>query len=222
MGYTKVMSFELNGVQIKTTVTEEGKVIDEHISSFLHPTDNHGTKVIGFDLEWHPFSCFDSKRLCRTPPPSPATFQLCDGNSCLIVYTQPNCMVPLSLLNFLRQPNYTFVGCGIKDNLANLEKQFYGIGCKNAVELGTLAATLMDEPHLRFCGVDELAFLVNELDLRKERPLNLGFSWGQHPLSEELAKLATINVYSYHKIGSTLLAKYRPNKSHPPVRCLFV
>jgi hypothetical protein len=72
----------------------------------------------------------------------------------------------------------------------------------------------MDEPHLRFCGVDELAFLVNELDLRKERPLNLGFSWGRNPLSEELAKLATINVYSYHKIGSALLAKYRP-KSHP-------
>jgi hypothetical protein len=61
--------------------------------------------------------------------------------------------------------------------------------------------------------------LVNELDLRKERPLNLGFSWGRNPLSEELAKFATINVYSYHKIGSALLAKYRP-KSHPPVRCI--
>ncbi|MCI79951.1 werner syndrome ATP-dependent helicase, partial [Trifolium medium] len=51
MGYTKVMSFELNGVQIKTTVSDELKVIDEHISSFLQPTDNHGTKVIGFDIE---------------------------------------------------------------------------------------------------------------------------------------------------------------------------
>jgi hypothetical protein len=217
MGDTKVMSFELNGVQIKTTVTkeEEVKVIDEHISSFLHPTDNHGTKVIGFDIEWHPFHCFEP-RLCPTPPPSPATFQLCDGNSCLIVHTQLNRRVPLSLLNFLRQPNYTFVGCGIKDNLANLEKQFYGIGCKNAVELGTLAATLMDEPHLRFCGVDELAFLVNELDLRKERPINMTFDWGRYPYSETHVKLATINVYSYHKIGSTLLAKYRP-QSHPPM-----
>ncbi|MCH92780.1 werner syndrome-like exonuclease-like, partial [Trifolium medium] len=102
-------------------------------------------------------------------------------------------MVPLSLLNFLRQPNYTFVGCGIKDNFANLEKHYYGIGCKNAVELGTLAATIMDEPHLRFCGVDELAFEVNELDLRKDRPLSLAFSWGLNPLSEELAKLATVH-----------------------------
>ncbi|WJX81508.1 hypothetical protein P8452_64377 [Trifolium repens] len=214
MDNKKVMSFELNGVQIKTTVTKEVEVIDEYISAFLHPTDNHGTKVIGFDLEWHPFAYF---RI--SPPPHPATFQLCDGNSCIIFYTQHNSRVPLSLLNFLRQPNYTFVGCGIKDNFANLEKQFYGIGCKNAVELGTLAATIMDEPHLRFCGVDELAFLVNELDLRKERPLNMTYDWGRYPYSEKLAKLATINVYSYHKIGSALLAKYRP-QSHPPVRCV--
>ncbi|XP_045797838.1 uncharacterized protein LOC123892027 [Trifolium pratense] len=222
-------TFLLNGVQIKTTVTSEAKVIDEHILSFLHPTDNHGTKVIGFDFEWHPIQYFESARINHPPSrikysesyeiyPHPATFQLCDGNSCLIIHTRRNSSVPLSLLNFLRQPNYTFVGCGIKDNFANLEKHFYGIGCKNAVELGTLAATLMDEPHLRFCGVDELAFLVDELDLRKERPLTMAFSWGDLP-SEELAKLATINVYSYHKIGSALLAKYRP-QSHPPVRCV--
>jgi hypothetical protein len=217
MNSTKVMSFEFNGVQIKTTVTNEPKVIDERILSFLYPTNNHQTKVIGFDFEWHPIASSGSDRNCPPSQASPANFQLCDENSCLIIYTRPNSKVPLSLLNFLRQPNYTFVGCGIKDNFANLEKHFHGIGlCKNAVELGTLAATIMDEPHLRFCGVDELAFLVNELDLRKERPLNMTYDWGRYPYSEKLAKLATINVYSYHKIGSTLLAKYRP-QSHPPM-----
>ncbi|GAU43854.1 hypothetical protein TSUD_174710 [Trifolium subterraneum] len=229
MSSTKVMSFELNGKKIKTTVTNEVIVINERILSFLQPTNNHGTKVIGFDFEWHPITHFESARINpqtdhfgsdkNSPPPSPATpatFQLCDGNSCLIIYTRPNSRVPLSLLNFLRQPNYTFVGCGIKDNFANLEKHFYGIGCKNAVDLGTLAATIMGEPHLRFCGVDELAFMVNQLDLRKERPINMTFDWGRNPLSETPAKLATINVYSYHKIGSTLLAKYRP-QSHPPL-----
>ncbi|CAJ2669947.1 unnamed protein product [Trifolium pratense] len=195
MIYTEVVSFDLNGVQIKTTVTNELKVLDEHISSFLQPTDNNRTKVIGFDMEWRPPFMLE-----------PAIFQLCDGNSCLIFHLHPKISVPLSLRNFLRQPNYTFVGCGIKDDFEYLKKHS-GIGCKNAVELGTLAATLMDKPHLGFCGVDELAFVVNKLDLHKYRPLNLAFDWDSYPLSEELAKLATVNVYSYHKIGSALFER---------------
>ncbi|MCH84193.1 werner syndrome-like exonuclease-like, partial [Trifolium medium] len=195
MRYTEVMSFELNGVQIKTTLTNDVKVIDEHILSFLQPTDNHRTKVIGFDMEWRPPSMLE-----------PAIFQLCDGNSCLIFHLHPKNPVPLSLRNFLCQPNYTFVGCGIKDNFDYLKKRS-GTGCKNAVELGTLAATLMDKPHLGFCGVDELAFVVNKLDLRKYRPLNLTFNWGYYPVSEELAKLATVNVYSYYNIGSALFER---------------
>ncbi|GAU43856.1 hypothetical protein TSUD_174740 [Trifolium subterraneum] len=209
MGYTKVMSFELNGVQIKTTVTDEVKVVDEYISSFLQPTDNHGTKVIGFDTE-------------RRPPfmDEPGTFQLCDGNSCLIFHSHSGYRIPLSLSNFLCQPNYTFVGCGIKNSFDYLEKRL-GIGCKNAVELGTLAATLMNKPYLSFCGVDELVFVVNKLDLHKYRPLNLAFKWDDYPLSEELAKLATVNVYSYHKIGSALFERYRP-ESHPPAPTVYL
>ncbi|PNX58125.1 werner syndrome ATP-dependent helicase, partial [Trifolium pratense] len=115
--------------------------------------------------------------------------------------------VPRSLVNFLRLPNYTFVGFGIKDNVVNLEKK-YGFGCRNAVELGPLAASVMKRPSLSYCGVDELLFKVNQLDFRKDRPLMNGFEWwdyGGH--SKELAKLATINVYSYHMIGAKLLAQ---------------
>ncbi|GAU43853.1 hypothetical protein TSUD_174720 [Trifolium subterraneum] len=89
MSSTKVMSFELNGKKIKTTVTNEVIVINERILSFLQPTNNHGTKVIGFDFEWHPITHFESARINpqtdhfgsdkNSPPPSPATpatFQL--------------------------------------------------------------------------------------------------------------------------------------------------
>jgi len=204
--HTKVWLFEPNGVEIQTTVTDDEKVIDDHISSFLRPTNNHGTKVIGFDTEWRPIIYNDHDE--TNSQTKPAIFQLCDGYSCLIIDLHSQFEVPLSL-NFLRQPNYTFVGCGIKDNFVNLEKH-HGIGCRNAVELGTLAATLMNAPHLSFCGVDELAFVVDKLDLRKYRPLSMNFNWGDYPLKEELAKLATVNVYSYHKIGSKLLGRYIP------------
>jgi hypothetical protein len=51
----------------------------------------------------------------------------------------------------------------------------------------------------------ELAYVLCKLDLRKYRPLTTAFDWGWYPLSKELAKLATLNVYSYYKIGSKLL-----------------
>jgi hypothetical protein len=101
-------------------------------------------------------------------------------------------------------PNYTFVGCSIKDNLAFFEKE-HGIVFRNVVELGPLAASIMKMPHLSYCGFDELAFEVCKLDLRKYIPSSLAFSWDKYYLNEDLVKHATVNVYSYHKIGSALL-----------------
>ncbi|KAK2457002.1 Werner Syndrome exonuclease [Trifolium repens] len=199
MAYTKVKSIELNGFEIKTTLTTEEKSIDDHISSFVRPTDDYGTKVIGFDVEW-PVDRYhhnDASFKC-------AILQLYDGNSCLIIEINQLYRAPNSLHNFLRMPNYTFVGFGIKDNLAYLEKH-HRIGCRNAVELGPLAASLMKVPRLSYCGVDELAFVVCNLDLRKYRPSSLAFNWDRCFSNEEVIKHATVNVYSYHKIGSALL-----------------
>ncbi|PNX62742.1 werner syndrome ATP-dependent helicase, partial [Trifolium pratense] len=97
-------------------------------------------------------------------------------------------------------------GVGIKENFAKLEK-LYGIGCRNAVELGPFAATAMRMPRLSYCGVDELASVVVGLDLRWHRPSSSTYDYACNPLSKNLAKLAAVNVYSYFMIGSTLLAR---------------
>ncbi|WJX13548.1 hypothetical protein P8452_03927 [Trifolium repens] len=204
-----VGSFELNGVQIKTRATSDEKEVEKHLSSFLRSSNNHRTKVIGFDAEWLLFDGTEPETITKSKC---ATIQLCDGHTCLIIQLNHfNSFeswyydsVHKSLLNFLRLPNFTFVGVGIKENLAKLEMQ-YGFGCRNAVELGPLAASVMNSPRLSFCGVDELAYVVCKLDLRNYRPLTTAFDWGWYPLSKELAKLATLNVYSYYKIGSKLL-----------------
>lgn len=96
------------------------------------------------------------------------------------------------------------MGFGIKDNVAKLEKN-YGFGCRNAVELAPLAATAMKKPRLSYCGVDELAYVVSKLDLGNERSLNFAFWWDESARRRGLAKIATINVYTYHMIGSKLL-----------------
>jgi len=208
MGLGYAETFELNGVKIKTTVTSDENKIKNHISSFLLPSKNHETKVIGLDAEW---SLIPGTELTFTLSKC-ATLQFCDGKSCLIIQLNhlgiynhwASDSVHKSLLNFLHLPNVTFVGVGNKENLAKLEK-YYGFGCRNAVELGLLAASTMMMPRLSFCDVDELAFLVSGIDLREHRLLTTVYDWGCDPLSRKLAKLATVNVYSYFKIGSTLL-----------------
>ncbi|PNX65401.1 hypothetical protein L195_g054517, partial [Trifolium pratense] len=59
----------------------------------------------------------------------------------------------------------------------------------------------MIDPRLSYCGVDELAFAVDRLDLQVHRPVTAIYDYSCSPLSKELAKLATVNVYSYYKIG---------------------
>jgi hypothetical protein len=158
-------TFILNGDQIKTIVTSDEQEIQRSLSSFLRPPNHHQTQVIGFDVEWSLVRSYEEEIHAKSKC---STLQLCDGHTCLIILLNhiPNfgssfCKyVYKSLLKFLRQPNVTFVGFGIKDNLAKLEKQ-YGFGIRNAVELGPLAATTMRMPRLSYCGIDELAFGKN-------------------------------------------------------------
>ncbi|XP_058769148.1 protein RISC-INTERACTING CLEARING 3'-5' EXORIBONUCLEASE 2-like [Vicia villosa] len=205
------VSFDLRGFQIKTTVTYDCNEIEKHLSSFFLPSINHQTKVIGFDVEWCMEYCKEPRIIAKS---NCATLELYDGHSCLIIQlnrlpkfygsTPLTDSVYRRLLKFLRQPNVTFVGVGIKNNLAKLEKH-YGLGIRNAVELGPLAAAAMRMPRLSYCGVDELAFVLHGFHLGEHRPSTEDCDWASSPLSKELAQVATVNVYSYYKIGSTLL-----------------
>ncbi|XP_058765270.1 protein RISC-INTERACTING CLEARING 3'-5' EXORIBONUCLEASE 2-like [Vicia villosa] len=226
MDNVRVESFDLNGVQIKTAVIHiaNKKMIDEHISSLLRSAYENRTNVIGFDIQFQ-FGYNNFNKYKGIYVSSCANLIFCVGHSCLIILLEnpsniynnwPSSISLKSVVNLLTLPEYTFVGVGINHNLAQLKHE-YGIGCKNAVELGSLAANLMNKPRLSYCGVDELAFVVNNLDFRKHRPLSMDFDWGSNPLSIELVKLATVNVYSYFKIGSTLLGW---DASIPPVPSL--
>ncbi|XP_058761157.1 uncharacterized protein LOC131634506 [Vicia villosa] len=187
-----VGSFELNGVHIQTRATSNEKEIEKHISSFMHPSNNHRTKVIGFDAEWLLLDATEPEAITKSKC---ATIQLCDGHSCLII----------QLNQFNSFESWAYDSELESKRILRSWRSSNGFACRNAVELGHLAATVMKSPRLSFCGVDELAFVVCKLDLRKYRPLTTAFDWGWCLLSKELAKLATVNVYSYYKIGSKLL-----------------
>ncbi|EOX95324.1 hypothetical protein QUC31_004972 [Theobroma cacao] len=129
-----------------------------------------------------------------------AILQLCGGVTCLVIQLPSLDSMPISL-NFLQLPDLAFVGIGIKETLAKLEKE-YGLGCNNAVELGPLAAGVMQMPYLAACGVDFLGHMVDSLKLT-----GVVFSdWGKMRLNKKPIKYAAANPLAYFKIGSKLLS----------------
>lgn len=95
----------------------------------MRPSNNHRTKVIGFDAEWLLLDSTEPETITKSKC---ATIQLCDGHSCLIIQLNhfnsfeswAYDSVHKSLLNFFRLPDFIFVGIGIKENFAKLEKQY--------------------------------------------------------------------------------------------------
>ncbi|KAF9606838.1 hypothetical protein IFM89_029295 [Coptis chinensis] len=49
----------------------------------------------------------------------------------------------------------TFVGVGIKDSVERLTRD-YGLECRNAIDLGDLAASILEKPRMRGCGLGQL------------------------------------------------------------------
>ncbi|XWS36082.1 hypothetical protein CRYUN_Cryun20dG0053400 [Craigia yunnanensis] len=172
------MSFNLGEATIETNTSWDSDV-DCHIRNFLSHRNNV-RKVIGLDVERTIFEedCsigsdwsyrkkserkvtdVDPKRAVNEDSEETkdskmksrvAILQLCDGDTCLIIQLPFLVSIPKSLHNFLQLPDFAFVGIGINETLAYLEKE-YGLGCKNAVELGQLAASVMAMPHLAACG----------------------------------------------------------------------
>ncbi|KAK8565556.1 hypothetical protein V6N13_020653 [Hibiscus sabdariffa] len=217
------MSVILGDTVIEPIVASWESAIDCHIRDFLSNRDNVW-KVVGLDIErtfledshetedrregsrWsnknmneRNVAVADSEMKSRV-----AILQLCDGVTCLIIQLPGLNFMPNSLLNFLQLPDFTFVGIGIKDTVAKLERE-HGLGCKNAVELGQLAAGVMQMPHLAACGLDVLANMVEPL--RLEKPTSVVFSdWGKQILNKKQIKFAAANVFAYFKIGTKLVS----------------
>lgn len=186
------MSVYLGETEVKAIVTSFESEVDSYIRRFLSNTDNirkvigldvelsvldesEATEDCSKGSYWSYGRKYDRK---STDPDEKravnskqaedakmksrvAILQLCDGVSCLIIQLPFLDSIPKSLLNFLQLPDFVFVGIGIKGSVAELEKE-HGIGCKNAVELVQLAASVMQMPHLAACGVDFLAHVVDQ------------------------------------------------------------
>ncbi|KAI3444276.1 hypothetical protein Pfo_000941 [Paulownia fortunei] len=152
---------------IYTTVTHDPATVSDWISDikFVHRRRLHSL-IVGLDVEWRP-------SFSRNHQNPIATLQLCVSHRCLIYQLIYSSYIPESLIDFLSDEDYTFVGVGKKSDLEKLDKD-YGFGSDaRAVELGRLAADEYDRKELKNAGLKELASIVLGKEVERPRSLTL-------------------------------------------------
>ncbi|XP_060202965.1 protein RISC-INTERACTING CLEARING 3'-5' EXORIBONUCLEASE 2 [Lycium barbarum] len=113
--------------------------------------------TVGFDIKWRPTkSGCNSAALRWSSMPHLSTS-----------------LQPDSLVSFLRNPKYTFVGVGVKNDVEILEKD-HGLSMVNVVDLRGLAAFKYGKTDLRNAGFKELCKVVLWEEYEKPKHIYYG------------------------------------------------
>ncbi|KAJ4956443.1 hypothetical protein NE237_013226 [Protea cynaroides] len=197
MPIERITFFEDN---ILCTVTSTSSVVEQWISSIKRIHHRHlNNLIIGLDIEWRP----NFRRGVNNPV---AILQLCVGRRCLIFQILHCDRIPRSLLVFLNDRNYTFVGVGIEKDVDKLFQDYYLLvsGMKN---LGFLAAEKLDRKELKRSGLKTLAWEVLGKELEKPQHITLSH-WDDYELSYDQVHYACIDAFVSFEIGRTLICEY--------------
>ncbi|KAJ0534043.1 putative DNA helicase [Helianthus annuus] len=181
---------------ISTIVTTESSTVDNWIIDTEQHLDSLGPLVFGLDVEWRP-------NHIRNRENPIATIQLCSGNRCLIFQILRSPIIPYSLLNFLANPNYTFVGVGIDEDVAKLMKHYY-LRVGRTVDLRTLAAMVYGVKELKSSGLKRLASIVLGLEINKPKKVTMS-GWDNWWLMPAQVQYACIDAFLSFEIGRILI-----------------
>ncbi|XP_073151085.1 3'-5' exonuclease-like [Henckelia pumila] len=186
-----------SGDCIHTTVTHDPTVVSQWISEVKSMYVYWpGQLIVGLDVEWRP----SYTRGIQNPP---ATLQLCVGSRCLIFQLIHSPGIPTSLAGFLSDPNHTFVGVGINDDLEKLQET-HGIGFHTYwVDLREPAANICGRKNLRNSGLKELARVVLGKEMEKPREVTMS-GWDERWLSADQILYACIDAYVCFELGMAL------------------
>ncbi|KAL6540707.1 hypothetical protein OROMI_024590 [Orobanche minor] len=187
------------GDSIHTIVTYDPDIATQWISDVEH--DNSGRilrLIVGLDVEWRP----SFKRNTHNPA---ATLQLCVGGRCLIYQLIYSPSIPKSLTDFLANPNYTFVGIGIDDDLKRLQDD-HAFGFNTVtVDLRGLAADKYGQSDLKNSGLKGLAKIVLEKDVEKPKKIRMS-GWNKKRLTYDQVRYACVDAFVSFEIGRILNA----------------
>lgn len=187
----------LNNDSILTLVTHTSSMVDSWISDIERIHRRRLLRlIVGLDIEWRPSFGPYRNRV--------ATLQLCVGHRCLIFQLIYAPAIPYSLLNFLGNDRYTFVGIGIQNDVERL-KMDYDLDVANAVDLAHLAADQWGSRNLRNAGLKGLAWEVLGIEIDKPRRVTLS-RWDNRYLAYDQIQYACIDAFISFEIGRHLNA----------------
>ncbi|KAG8367793.1 hypothetical protein BUALT_Bualt16G0109700 [Buddleja alternifolia] len=194
------------GQSVLTTVTQDPTIAAQWISEVEAIHRRRLTSlIVGLDAEWRP----SFNRHIVNPV---ATLQLCVGHRCLIFQLIHSPSIPPSLVNFLSNPNYTFVGIGIEPDLEKLQED-YELGFSTRfVDLRSLAADRYGRRELKQAGVKRLSMEVLEKELEKPKRVTMS-RWDNQWLTPAQVQYACLDAFVCFEIGRILNASSASSSS---------
>uniref|UniRef100_A0A0E0LGA9 3'-5' exonuclease domain-containing protein n=1 Tax=Oryza punctata TaxID=4537 RepID=A0A0E0LGA9_ORYPU len=178
-----------------------------HTTRWLHHRLLHsGRLLVGLGVQWTPV-----RRPLHhaSPPPPPATLQLCVGHRCLVFHLAQADAVPAVLRRFLADPRVTFVGSG-SSNDRRMLTAYYDLHVASGRELRAMAGmgnASMEDMADRFLGYPGIA-----------KPMNVAMSaWHVPYLSIEQVEYACVDAYLAFRLAIHLCpAAHQPVLRAPP------
>ncbi|XP_051225274.1 3'-5' exonuclease-like [Lolium perenne] len=196
MAATYVTDVPFKRAVISTTVTSSGAAVERWVDEVC---SMHGGApyeiIVGLDVEWRP---------SYSPTQNPAALlQLCVYQRCLIFQLIHADYIPGSLLGFLMDSQFRFVGVGVDADADRLGRD-YGLQVSNLEDLRGVAAEVTGIPELRQAGLITLARQVLGESIEKPQRIRMG-PWDASRLSREQVHYACIDAYISSQLGGTLL-----------------
>ncbi|KAF8413031.1 hypothetical protein HHK36_001005 [Tetracentron sinense] len=185
--------------RIQTLLTHTPALVDSWIANIRH-VHRHRINhlIVGLDVEWRP----SFSRNIENPV---AILQLCVGRSCLIFQLLYASSIPPSLVDFLNNPNFTFVGVGIEADVEKLLED-YGLQVSRRLDLRGLASTVLNMRELRNAGLKGLAKEVLDKDVEKPRRVTMS-RWDAEFLTYAQVQYACVDAFLSFEMGRSLISR---------------
>ncbi|GMH25741.1 hypothetical protein Nepgr_027584 [Nepenthes gracilis] len=198
--------FTIQNKDVRTTVVSTGSELDNSLGKLLSTigAERQMKRLVGINIQ-KVHTPLESGKLRDKV----AVLTLCSGLSCLVIHLLHFRTIPSSIAAFFELPEISFVGVGIKHCVDALERD-YGIGCRNAFDLGQLFSINKEEPKLSALGLGDLAYKSGMFDVGVTAPSAVFSDWGADRLNSEQIKYATTTAFMAFFVGNRLLGGLPP------------
>ncbi|KAI3916291.1 hypothetical protein MKW98_004732 [Papaver atlanticum] len=184
--------------EINTVLTQTASVVDDWMSKLYQDFGSAlNNLIVGFDVEWRP-------NFHKNQENKVSVLQLCVGSRCLIVQLMYLDKIPKSLIDFLQNPSFTFVGVGINEDVEKILCD-YELGVSNTLDLRVLAAQKLNKIELKKMGLRDLTEAVLGVNLVKPKKVTMS-RWDAEYLTYDQVLYACLDVVVAFKMAKHLMA----------------